>query len=387
MTGATLRLDPGEARGAVAAVLAAAIAGLLLGATLYLMLGGFASSFYTSSIALDGEELRRLIDSGEFFAVMFSSDSCPTCKRMEPYWVSLAEEGFPVYIVKLEPDTVWAFKENRVEATPTFIAFRGGVQVSRWEGTFPGPDVSTAMRAWLIDAERGVGGLEGRGESLSRIQGLTVEPEVSAAALLFYLVAGLSAGLAVAASPCTLPALAVYASASAKLGLRWIDALIVAGGAAISVAAVGGVALVFGAALQGVQGLLIYAASLTMVALGVAWGIGLEVFIPLSAGLPLTRPLAGLAYGLIASQCSLPVIVAIAAILFASPTVAGVAMLGGLTLGAAAPVAVVTLAAGRSQQVVKRLTSGRARTAFGAAMALSGLAILVYEASGGIPLP
>lgn len=371
----------------MAAVVAAAIAGLFLGVAVYLMLGGFASSFYTSSIMIDGEELRGLLDSGEFFAVMFSSDSCPTCKRMEPHWVALAEEGYPVYIVKLGPDTLWAFNENGVEATPTFIAFRGGVQVSRWEGAFPGPDIYAAMKEWLVEAGRGAGGLEGRGESLSRIEGLAVEPEVSEAALLFYLIAGLSAGLAVAASPCTLPALAVYASASARLGLRWIDALIVAGGAAVSVAAVGGVALVFGAALQGVQGLLIYAAGLTMVALGVAWAIGLEVFVPLRAGLPLTRPLVGLAYGLAAGQCSLPVIVAVAAILFASPTVAGAAMLAGLAVGAAAPVAVVTLAAGRSQHVVEKLTSGKARLAFGAAMALSGLAILVYEASGGIPLP
>ncbi len=378
---ATLRLDPGEVRDAVTAVAAVALAGLILGLVVPGAILGFTNSFYSGPIVLSADEFREMISSGASFAVMFSSDSCPTCRKVEPFWRDLAAEGLPVYIVKLSAETLPLFQEYEVKATPTFIAFKGGRPVAVHEGSFTGPDVKSEMRAWLEAAlERGSPGetVVTVGGSSSRVSGLGVEAQATPLAVASLLAAGVAAGFAVSASPCTLPALALYAStlSAARRGPRF--ALEASASAAVALAAVGGLALLAGSLLAGIQSALVYAAAMTLVALGAAQVMGVDVFVPLAASLPRRPGLAGLSYGLIAGQCSLPLTAATLALAAASPQPAGAALVAGLALGAAAPVALVTLAAGRAQAVAAKLDA--VRKPLGVVISLAGLLILLYEA-------
>lgn len=146
----------------------------------------------------------------------------------------------------------------------------------------------------------------------------------------------------------------------------------------MALAAVGGLALLAGSLLAGIQSALVYAAAMTLVALGAAQVMGVDVFVPLAASLPRRPGLAGLSYGLIAGQCSLPLTAATLALAAASPQPAGAALVAGLALGAAAPVALVTLAAGRAQAVAAKLDA--VRKPLGVVISLAGLLILLYEA-------
>ncbi len=378
---ATLRLDPGEVRDAVAAVVAAALAGLILGVAVPNMILGFTNSFYSGPIVLDAQEFEEMVANRSSFAVMFSSDNCPTCKKMEPFWRDLAEEGLQVYIIKLSADTFYIFQRYEVAATPTFIVFKEGEPVAMHTGTFNGPDIKAEMRSWIEAAlakEIGDPTTVTVGGTLSKISGLNVETQATPLAVVSLLIAGVVAGFAVSASPCTLPALALYAStfSPTRQGVRF--ALEASVSAAIALAAVGGLALLLSSLIAGVQSALIYSAAMVLVVLGIAQVMDVDVFLPLTASLPRRPGFAGLAYGLIAGQCSLPLTAATLALAAASPQPAGVALVTGLALGAAAPVALVTLAAGRAQAVAARLDA--VRKPLGVVISLAGLLILLYEA-------
>ena len=338
---ATLRLDPGEVRDAVTAVIAVAIAGALLGAIVPNVLLGFTNSFYSGPLSIDAQEFNVLLSSKEDFAVMFSSDSCPTCRKMEPFWRDLAEQGYPVYILKLSADTIQVFEEYGVKETPTFIAFKGGEPVAIHRGAFQGPNVIGEMKAWL-EAALSSGATheqpkETAGDSFSSVEGLAVEAQARPESIAAMLVAGIAAGVAASASPCTLPALAIYASSLGRKGYSKGFALEASLAAAVAVASVGGLALLAGNLLAAIQSVLLYSAAMMLVALGIAQLLGIEVFIPLSASLPRRPGLAGLSYGLIAGQCSLPLTAAVLAIAAASPVAAGAALVAGLAIGSHSP--------------------------------------------------
>jgi len=377
-----LRLDPGEVRDAVAAVAAVALAGAILGLLVPHVLLGFTNHFYSGPLVLGAEEFQRLLEEGGVFAVMFSSDSCPACRKMEPFWRELASQGYPVYIVKLSRDTLPLFQRYGVSETPTFIVFSSGEPVAVHRGAFDGPDVAGEMRAWLEAALAAAAAgerLETRGAEYSVVEGSTVEAQTRLETLAAMLVAGFAAGVAASASPCTLPALALYAASLARRGGGRLAgfALEASAAAALAVAAVGSLALLAGSIVAALQSTLLYSAAMALVALGVAQLLGIDVFVPLTASLPRRPGLAGLSYGLIAGQCSLPLTAAALALAAASPPEAGATVILGLSLGTALPVAAVTLAASRAASAAARLE--RLRTPLGAVLAVTGLLILLYE--------
>ncbi len=378
---ATLRLDPGEVRDAVTAVIAVAIAGALLGAVVPNVILGFTNSFYSGPLSIDAQEFNALLSSKDGFAVMFSSENCPSCKKMEPFWRDLADQGYSVYIIKLSADTIQIFEEYGVEGTPTFIAFREGKPVAIHKGVFQGPDVADEMKTWLETAlfsdAMHEQPKETAGTSFSSVEGLAVEAQARPESIAAMLVAGIAAGVAASASPCTLPALAIYASSIGRRGYSKGFALEASLAAAVSVASVGGLALLAGSLLAAIQSVLLYSAAMMLVALGIAQLLGIEVFIPLSASLPRRPGLAGLSYGLIAGQCSLPLTAAALALAAASPVIAGAALVAGLAIGSALPVAMVTLATHKTAAAVARLEALRAP--IGVVLAASGLLILLYE--------
>ena len=114
--------------------------------------GGLACTITTKS------GFERVISSGNK-AVMFSSDNCPVCRRMEPYWKQLCEKSpGKYYILKLNEETYDLFISYGVLETPTFIVFRNGTPVARHVGAFEAPHgqaVASAMEAWVDANLRG----------------------------------------------------------------------------------------------------------------------------------------------------------------------------------------------------------------------------------------
>ncbi len=102
----------------------------------------------------------RLLGSGGTLAVMFSSDTCPVCKAMEPSWLRLCESppnDVRVIILKLTRSTVDVFNRYAVTETPTFMVFVNGEPVARHVGAFEGDNITQAMLDWILEATRPVG--------------------------------------------------------------------------------------------------------------------------------------------------------------------------------------------------------------------------------------
>lgn len=80
-------------------------------------------------------------------AVEFMSYGCPHCREIEPILQHVAElkgEQEKIYRLNVAEDQDLAGAYD-VEATPTFITFMDGAQVSRAEG--PTPNVKSVMAA------------------------------------------------------------------------------------------------------------------------------------------------------------------------------------------------------------------------------------------------
>lgn len=114
-------------------------------------------------IVSDPYTFDRLLNSSGALAVMFSSDTCPVCKAMEPSWLRLC--GSPpgdvrVVILKLTRSTVEVFNRYAVTETPTFIVFVNGEPAARHVGAFEGDNITQAMLDWILEAARPVGELD-----------------------------------------------------------------------------------------------------------------------------------------------------------------------------------------------------------------------------------
>ncbi len=103
------------------------------------------------------DALERIIKtSNKPVAVMFDSPTCPTCRRMYPYWAKLEESSnsLPVsfYHITYGQRTAEVFQVYQVYETPTFIVFVKGKPVARYVGAFEGENITRVMLSWALSA-------------------------------------------------------------------------------------------------------------------------------------------------------------------------------------------------------------------------------------------
>lgn len=461
----------------VAALVAVVIAGLV-----FFQASGSASSYYSESggcIVRDADTFERMLSTADTLAVMFSSDTCPVCKVMEPSWVKLCRsppEGVRVSILKLSRSTLSLFERYSVTETPTFIVFIGGQPSARHVGAFSGGNVTQAMEDWILQATRPIGagdldlarkacsschalprGLDrgsvedwihsnpgdplaaavaaaasmggtvsqlygGRGQLVSIIMnmtgGLSPGEAYRIAALLDSMaltlageggesgesggeatplktgpdalllagpLAALLAGLIASLSPCVFPLLVSYTAslASGSRGARigsW-DPVKAFAAAAAGAVGVGAVFVALGEAVARVSGILLPTAALTLAAAGLLELLGVPTFVNVSVRAGRGLVSFTLLYGILAVQCSFP-LVAGALLLVASGGVeAGLPALAGFALGISAPVGLAVWAAttGRLGGLASRVSSEAFRRYANLALTASGVFLLAYS--------
>jgi thiol-disulfide isomerase/thioredoxin len=127
-------------------------------------------------------------------AIMFDSETCPTCKEMRPYWGRIESnppEGVLVTHVVLQSSRGSEFFALfGVTQTPTFIILTPDLrEVRRYTGAFGGSDVEKAMRDWITGS---------------------LKDGVNAGGFGVELIAYPVLGALIALSPCTAPLLAIY---------------------------------------------------------------------------------------------------------------------------------------------------------------------------------
>lgn len=353
--------------------------GFILGALVYgyLLYQGpldDAEKFYASSYVIEEPESFHEIVNESYtkpVAVMFSSENCPVCKAMEPYWKQLAtSDGLPVsfWILMLNNETIGIFLDNNVTGTPTFILYANGTEKARYVGAFTGSNITVAMLEWAVS------GLEG--QASYRLQGDTtpIEPDHTQALSVF---TAILLGFLAALSPCVFPMLAAYAStlASQRATARLKEALASFAAAMAGAASIGVLFLAAGSLAAGLGEVLTVAAGVTVTAAGVMGLLGAPVHLTLPASSP--RGLVGfsLVYGLLAVKCSLPLVLG-ALLLVASAGLSGLPPLVGFSLGIALPVGLAVALAGRWQGL-GRYNSRASRYGY-AIVTVSGIVLLAY---------
>jgi thiol-disulfide isomerase/thioredoxin len=127
-------------------------------------------------------------------AIMFDSETCPTCKEMRPYWGRIESnppEGVLVTHVVLQSSRgSELFALFGITQTPTFIILTPDLrEVRRYTGAFGGSDVEKAMRDWITGS---------------------LKDGVNAGGFGVELIAYPVLGALIALSPCTAPLLAIY---------------------------------------------------------------------------------------------------------------------------------------------------------------------------------
>ncbi|MCE4617484.1 MAG: thioredoxin domain-containing protein [Desulfurococcales archaeon] len=143
------------------------LTGILVGALMlfYIINGGGGQYLLSASsggqcVIKDAATFEdRLSDTDKPLAVMFSSDTCPVCRQMEPYWLDLcrtSNEDVSYIVLKLSHSTIDLFQRYGVTETPTFIVFVNGTPNSIHVGAFPGPDVEALMREWATSSAKHV---------------------------------------------------------------------------------------------------------------------------------------------------------------------------------------------------------------------------------------
>lgn len=98
--------------------------------------------------------LEKILGSKKPIAIMFESPTCPTCKRMHPYWAMLEyrSDKLPIsfFHIVYGSSTEEAFRKYHVTETPTFIVFVEGEPVARHVGPFGGENVTDTMLNWAL---------------------------------------------------------------------------------------------------------------------------------------------------------------------------------------------------------------------------------------------
>ncbi len=470
-----------EALNAGIIVLTAVILGSLLGFWLLykysedqLLLGGESCTVTTA------DDFYRVLEEDDVVAVMFSSDTCPVCKQMEPHWRRLCRTSasYTYVIVKLNEDTYPLYMKYGVLETPTFIVFRDGAPIARHTGGFPPVEgtIADTMRAWV---EANAGGTveesldllrssckschpipssgeaaalrdwlaENRGDqlvdavarayasnmTLSQLYGgtsqlvqliismnttLTPSQAESIAVALDRMIielntrgnatpltgvpqeeesqatgekgvaalgvtAGLVAGLVAAFSPCVFPLLLSYTALLQTREDRRVgalDAVKSALAAATGVFAVGILFVLLGDVVQAVSKVLLPAAAATLMAAGILGYMDVPTFINISVRGK--RGLVGFSfiYGLLAVQCSFPLVAGTMLLLASGGWEAGLPALVAFTAGIAFPVGLAVVASSKASlaSILSRLSSKKGLRYANLVLAVSGLVLLAY---------
>jgi len=470
-----LRGDPRRELEAGVYVLAAILVGglVLFAAINY---GGQAHGYGAECVLTSTDALQRtLAESEKPVAVMFTSDTCPVCQQMEPYWSELCgRQDLPVEFVmfKLSQSTIQTFLDYGVTETPTFIVFVDGDPVARHVGGFAGENVTGIMLEWALasagqassaalrvlqdacsqchvvpesldraaleewmranpdetlvrllvtSVEAGIsvsemyGGTQGlaqvimgMNQSISpadayriallldamsaslRESGEASQVEASTAELDLGVAAGvgaaLLAGLIAAFSPCVFPLLLAYLSALATRGgggeeLGTPAAVKAFAAAAAGTFVIGLAFLLLGDLATGVNQVLLPAAALVLVGAGVLGYMDVPTFV--NIGVRSRRGLVGFSfiYGVLAVQCSLPLVASALMIVASGGLETGLPSLLAFTLGIAAPVglAVYAVQHERLARAMQRLTSKDARRLTFLVLAFMGVILLLYS--------
>ncbi|MCE4600898.1 MAG: thioredoxin domain-containing protein [Desulfurococcales archaeon] len=299
-------------------------------------------------------ELKEIISNKTCTAVMFWSPTCPVCERMLPHWKILepGEDGIGVADVGYSDATIQLFTMYRITGTPTFLVFdENGDTVSRHVGAFPGPDPAKAMKDWIEESCSKAS--KDNGET-SRLLGSlqTIWP----AAMVV-------AGIGIALSPCVAPLVValgaigrgespVRCAVASTLGL-----FIVAAGVSIALSVITGIVL-----------WLRYAASLFAVMAGAYMVMG-GTLPPVKTG-----SVSCFGLGLLAAQCSLPLVAGAIALAGSLGVTRALASSILVTFGAGIGLATLYSAGG----FLSRLTSNYklSQQIAGAVLAAAGVIIL-----------
>ena len=341
-------------------ILGLIIASITIGVAIYA-----ASEVWVSSSQL--ETVEYIPTNNSYVLVMFWSKTCPVCESIKPDWAELKENppnNVKILDIEYIPGvTDKLFLRYGVSVTPTFLVLApDGEVVARYEGAPPG-DPATYLRYWVTRVM----------EDYAPSETSYISRLISSLGLLAYPFIG----VALAFTPCVAPILAILVavnkagfkeaatcSASAALGLGVLAAL-VASAAALAVSFI----------------------SWLREALAIATILLGSYFIfdpnPLVSGRVLTSRRAGFAclpFGLLAAQCSLPLIVAL--IMAGGAMGSAVAavysvLLAALGLGIA--LLLVLYLASKASHLAEKLVSGHriAGIASGVLLVIVGLYILL----------
>ncbi len=303
----------------------------------------------SGSTSLQAVEVLKHLEVPEGYiavAVMFSLETCPTCNEMLPYWRQLEEnppEGVMVAHINYDESTSHLFTKYGVTETPTYIMVgRGGKILARHVGPFPGPNVTKSMYDWVTSAVSGMKASEASGPSMYSLAAYPV------------------LGAMLALSPCVTPVLALYAGMGAS-GRRGERCLVCGLASFAGILVLGGIVVVATSLVARVVPGLLLAMAVAAILFG---AYSLQGSSPMtgfgrfaSAGLPA----ACFGFGLVALQCSLPLLggtIALAAStgsLFMGLT--GVVL---LALGLSSVLTLLLYAATKASSLIARLTGNPA---------------------------
>lgn len=307
----------------------------------------------------DVEQVVLEASPGERIAVLFWSPGCKLCDEIKPYWVNLsASGGIPgVRMASFslgDPEGLRLASAYSITRTPTILILDHELrEVSR-----VGPETLA-----------GVASVSNLRSTIERFAQKTEPREIPRASLLLYP----ALGAAIALSPCSMPLLLLYSASLAPAASK------------SSLAIRCGLLAMLG---LGVLGLLIVIASSMVVSLA---PIALRVlgFLLLSVGVIALTGEAGVAsqiqarsvnvaclsFGVVASQCSLPLIAgALLAPALSGSVALGLASLALLALGLGATLGVVLYTSGRiAEALYNTVGAGNMTRIGGLLIAILGL--------------
>lgn len=297
-------------------------------------------------------------------AVMFSSETCPTCNRMLPYWRQLEEappQGVMVVHINYDAATAALFAKYGVTETPTYVVLdSGGRILARYTGPFTGSNITRSMYDWIVNAASSVEG----GEPKPHLYSLVAYPVL---------------GAMLALSPCVTPVLALYAGIGSS-GRKTSHCLACGLASFAGILVLGGVVVVATSlAAKMVPGLL-----MAMAVAAILFGAySLQGASPMagfgrlaSAGLPA----ACFGFGLVVLQCSLPLLGGTLALAASTGNLSvGLAGVALLALGLSTVLTLLLYAATRASGLVARLTGNPAlvERVGGAILVVAGIYLMV----------
>ncbi|WP_148706473.1 thioredoxin family protein [Aeropyrum camini] len=368
----------------IGVVLGGAFLGFLAGELSQVSLVYSSQCYLKSSPQLD-----RLIETGERIAVMFSSETCPTCKVIEPVWLEICKqggyEGVKMVVIKLDNDTADAFLEHGVTGTPTFMLFENGRELSRYVGAFKG-DIEEGIRNWIDAGLKQDSGLEGSTEFVGgSAMPIDLPGQGSSLSLssTVTIITAFLAGFIAALSPCVLPVLYSYitglgVSSGGKPPLYAVP--LAPALAALGAGLIGALFLAVGALLEPFRQAILFAASLALVSSGILEIMGIPTYTAIK-----TRSGGGLLgfsllYGVLSVQCSLPLVLGGLLLIAGGGLETGLVSLAAFSVGIGIPVAIAVVAVRIGEaKIQSMMSSARLMKAGYIAVSIGGVYMLAYS--------